>query len=430
MHPYWNFCRRRDTRNFRLTVQNVMDMAMEVRNKRILHWSCRGLAELPEVIRLYGGHVKEIYLKWNELTTLPPWIAELYNMTNLYLYNNRIERLPVELGEMSQLTVLDLSTNRLQLVPACIGNLKNLRYLSLDNNLIERLSVELSQLNNLEVLSISGNQIVTLPEWIGSFPRLRELYVDGNRLRELPNRLTIAPNLTLISACENRLTYLPLNGFLSAPYIRVEGNEYLNYISYPLLQQLYPHLRHSLIFYKDVCKDVTSRYFKTHYDTNGLSIKLHIKTKDFFPINYDATIELPRQLLKVHEVHENVTCSLLELALRKVYTERYKHTLDIPVLSEKGKVTVFYEPLLKNTKLDFILSTNHILYSLSTNGPTSICVNSQCQQPIFTEAWIIIDMCNPTVWRTITIALCCSRSCAIAFAHSNATDNPDCHCIN
>lgn len=25
-----------------------------------------------------------------------------------------------------------------------------------------------------------------------------------------------------------------------------------------------------------------------------------------------------------------------------------------------------------------------------TNGPTSICLNNQCQEPIFTEAWIII----------------------------------------
>jgi len=67
------------------------------------------------------------------------------------------------------------------------------------------------------------------------------------------------------------------------------------------------------------------RCFKTHYDTNVLStnIKLYIKMKDLFPrYMNDTIIELPRQLLKVHEVHENVTCSLWELALRKVYTER------------------------------------------------------------------------------------------------------------
>lgn len=38
--------------------------------------------------------------------------------------------------------------------------------------------------------------------------------------------------------------------------------------------------------------------------------------------NADVIIELPRQLLKIHKLHENVTCSLWELALRKVYVDR------------------------------------------------------------------------------------------------------------
>lgn len=53
------------------------------------------------------------------------------------------------------------------------------------------------------------------------------------------------------------------------------------------------------------------------------NIKLYIEMKGFYEKNADVIIELPRQLLKVHGVGENATCSLLELALRKVYTERY-----------------------------------------------------------------------------------------------------------
>lgn len=118
-----------------------VEMANEVKSKIILHWNCRGLAEFPEVIRLHGGHIQEIYLKWNKLTTLPPWITELFNVTNLYMYGNRIEQLPVELGGMSQLTVLDLSANRLKLIPSCIGNLSSLKSLFLSDNFIERLPV-------------------------------------------------------------------------------------------------------------------------------------------------------------------------------------------------------------------------------------------------------------------------------------------------
>ncbi|KAL6260353.1 hypothetical protein P5V15_007884 [Pogonomyrmex californicus] len=298
-----------------------IEMTNEVRTKVILHWNCRGFAEFPQVIRLHGSHIKEIYLKWNKLTTLPSWIKELLNVTNLYMYGNRIEQLPVELGEMRMLTVLDLSANRLKQVPACIGNLYNLRSLFLDNNFIERLPIELSQLNSLEVLSVSGNLIVALPEWIGSLPRLRELYVDKNQLKELPNRLTVAPRLTMISVCSNRLRYLPLNGFLSAPCIRFDANEYLNYVSYPLLFQLLSQLKTTVVPNRNC---LAFRCFKTHCDSDmfNTNIKLHIKMKGLYKTDGDIIIELPRQLLKIHKVHENVICSLWELALRKIYTER------------------------------------------------------------------------------------------------------------
>ncbi|XP_018406666.1 PREDICTED: leucine-rich repeat protein SHOC-2-like isoform X2 [Cyphomyrmex costatus] len=402
-------------------------MANEVKSKIILHWNCRGLMEFPEVIRQHGSHIQEIYLKWNKLTTLPPWITELFNVTNLYMYGNRIEQLPVELGEMTQLTVLDLSANKLELISGCIGNLSNLKSLYLNDNFIKRLPIELSQLNNLEILSVSGNQIVALPEWTGSLPRLQELYVDNNRLKELPNRLTIAPELTMISVCSNRLKYLPLNGFLSAPCIRFDANEYLNYVSYPLLFQLLSQLRTTVVRDREC---LAFGCFKTHYDTNMLNTntKLYIKMKGLHEINADVIIELPRQMLKIHEVHENVTSSLLELALRKVYTERYKHTLDVSV--SPANVTILYKPL-KNIELDFTLSTSYTLYNLLTNGPTGICINSQCQQPIFTEAWIIVGV-NRYAESMITIALCCSRSCATAFAaHSSTTTiNLHWHSIN
>ncbi|XP_032683827.1 leucine-rich repeat-containing protein 28-like isoform X2 [Odontomachus brunneus] len=395
-------------------------MANEIKSKIILHWNCRGLVELPEVIRLHGSHIKEIYLKWNKLTTLPPWIMELFNVTNLYMYGNLIKQLPAELGRMKQLTVLDLSANKLEQIPCCIGNLRNLKCLFLNDNFIEKLPVELSQLSNLQILSVSGNQIVALPEWTGSLPKLKELYADNNRLKELPNRLTLAPELTMISVCSNRLTYLPLNGFLSSPFIGFDANEYLNYVSYPLLFQFLSQLRTTAL---DNRSCLAFGCFKTHYDTNVLStnIKLYIEMKGLYENDTDVIIELPRQLLKIHEFHKNVTCSLWELALRKIYTERYKHTLD--VFTSPLSVTILYSPLPKDTKLDFMLSTmNCTLYNLLTNGPVSVCVNSHCQQPIFTEAWIIIGISHH-VKSMITIALCCSKSCASAFATHSSTFN-------
>lgn len=96
----------------------------------------------------------------------------------------------------------------------------------------------MSQMNSLECLCLSGNQLAALPEWLGSLPNLKELFVDNNVLEEIPNRLTLSKSLSMISVCSNRLSYLPLNGFLSAPYIRFDSNPYLNYLSWPVLYQL------------------------------------------------------------------------------------------------------------------------------------------------------------------------------------------------
>jgi len=79
------------------------------------------------------------------------------------------------------------------------------------------------------------------------------------------------------------------------------------------------------------------------------------------------------------------------------------------VFTSPPNVTIFYESLPKNIKLDFTLSsTNYTLYNLLMNGPASICINTQCQQPIFTEAWIIIGI-SRYAESMIMIALCCSK---------------------
>lgn len=64
------------------------------------------------------------------------------------------------------------------------------------------------------------------------------------------------------------------------------------------------------------------RCFATCYENTTLHthIKLKIKINEK---DTDFIIELPRQLLKVHNILENTVISLWELSLRKVYTERY-----------------------------------------------------------------------------------------------------------
>ncbi|XP_031840763.1 uncharacterized protein LOC116430574 isoform X2 [Nomia melanderi] len=406
-------------------------MANEIKSKIILHWNCRGLEEFPEAIRIYGSHIQEIYLKWNKLTTLPPWIIELFNVTNLYIYGNLIKELPIELCLMSQLTVLDVSANKLEQIPSCIKNLVNLKTLLLNQNSIAKLPAEMNKLHNLEILSICENKFIALPEWIGSLPKLKELNADNNFLKELPNRLTLSPQISVISVCSNRLRYLPLNGFVSSPCIRFDANASLNYLSYPLLYQLTSQIQNS--YMHDQRNILSYGCFKSHYESTVLrtNIKLNVKINTLHGEDTGFTIELPRQLLKVHNIHENTVVSLWELALKKTYTERYKHTLNIS--TSPININVHYEPIPMSSqqKHDFTMyPINCGSCNLLMNGPVSICVHSQCQQPIFTEAWVIIGVSHH-VESITTVALCCCKRCASEFIkYTNMTVSHDWYHVN
>ena len=117
---------------------NSTEIVEEITKKTILHWNYREFKELPVVLRSYGSQVREIYLKWNHLKSLPSWIGELQNLTNLYLCGNLIHKLPPEV-EFTRLTLLDLNSNRLETIPSSIGNLETLKFLLLDENLITRI---------------------------------------------------------------------------------------------------------------------------------------------------------------------------------------------------------------------------------------------------------------------------------------------------
>jgi internalin A len=78
-----------------------------------------------------------LYLSRNQLTSLPTEIAELKNLTVLYLFHNQLTSLPTEIVELKNLTVLYLSRNQLTSLPTEIVELKNLTTLGLSGNPLE-----------------------------------------------------------------------------------------------------------------------------------------------------------------------------------------------------------------------------------------------------------------------------------------------------
>jgi internalin A len=76
----------------------------------------------------------ELYLSYNQLTSLPTSIGNLQNLTKLWLGYNQLTSLPTSIGNLQNLTELSLYGNQLTSLPTSIGNLQNLTKLSLWGN--------------------------------------------------------------------------------------------------------------------------------------------------------------------------------------------------------------------------------------------------------------------------------------------------------
>lgn len=131
------------------------------------------------------------------------WIrnAKHKNLDGFDLSNNHISTLPPQIGDLDNITVLDVSNTGLIKLPPEIGKLRNLRILKLAKNQLTSLPPEISQLKELISLDLSTNKLTKLPLEIFALTKLKHL-----DLRE--NDLNIPPEiLENIEAPETILNY-------------------------------------------------------------------------------------------------------------------------------------------------------------------------------------------------------------------------------
>jgi len=140
-----------------------------------------GLTSLPPEI---GGltNLTTLWLNENQLTSLPPEIGGLANLTELYLYKNQLTSLPLEIGGLADLTTLVVGFNQLMSLPKEIGGLANLTTLSFNNNRLTSLPPETRALANLTELWLRDNQLTSMPPQISRLANLTKLELGGNPL--------------------------------------------------------------------------------------------------------------------------------------------------------------------------------------------------------------------------------------------------------
>lgn len=83
-------------------------------------------------------YLTTLYINHNNLTSIPPAIAQLRNLTYLDLSSNQISSLPSELGMLTSLKELLLFDNMLETLPAQLGTLHQLVMIGLEGNPIHQ----------------------------------------------------------------------------------------------------------------------------------------------------------------------------------------------------------------------------------------------------------------------------------------------------
>ncbi|RZM82905.1 COR domain-containing protein [Leptolyngbya iicbica] len=134
----------------------------------------------PELGQLQN--LSALDLRSNQLSSLPPELGQLQNLLTLDLRSNPLSSLPPELGQLQNLSVLYLSSNQLSSLPPELGQLQNLSLLDLRENPLSSLPPELGQLQNLSWLDLRSNQLSSLPPELGQLQNLLRLYLSGNPL--------------------------------------------------------------------------------------------------------------------------------------------------------------------------------------------------------------------------------------------------------
>lgn len=149
------------------------------------------------------------YLKasGNQISSLPPEIAKLSELTFVDLHGNMLRNLPKDFFHISSLTSVDLSFNELTEIPDFTNT--PIRFLALMENKIVGLPESISGLSELQVLLLNGNEISKLPESFGALQDLNELEVRMNKLGDLPNSFGNLSNLVELDLGENQFTSFP-----------------------------------------------------------------------------------------------------------------------------------------------------------------------------------------------------------------------------
>ncbi|KAL4039014.1 hypothetical protein IC575_002657 [Cucumis melo] len=148
------------------------------------------------------------------ITYLPDFIMNLYNLETFIFRNSRLKILPNDVGNLINLKHLDLSFNhKLEFLPDSITELCKLEALILKGcDKLKGLPKDIKSCNNLRQLDLSDNESIEfLPDSITDLSKLEELILKRcHKLKRLPKDIKKCNNLRQLDLSDNEsIEFLP-----------------------------------------------------------------------------------------------------------------------------------------------------------------------------------------------------------------------------
>ena len=180
------------------------------------------LTELPPEVFTLAASLEVLDLTGNQLSSLPPALAQLTKLHTLFASNNRFTVLPPVLGRLPVLDTLGFKANRIAEVPAESLS-PSLRWLILTDNCIPAMPSTLTACPRMQKLMLAGNRLSRLPEGMGRLQRLELLRLSANRFERVedafPDELLSLPRLAWLAHAGNPFSEAREHTLAEAPAI-------------------------------------------------------------------------------------------------------------------------------------------------------------------------------------------------------------------
>ena len=175
-----------------------------IKNVKKLNLSGCGLFEIPDAVYLSADSLEILDISNNNISTLPPKLAELKKLRILFASNNPLRTVPIVLGNCMSLEMIGMRNCELTDIPA-ESLPPMLRWLIVTDNSLTRLPSELANLSRLQKLMVSCNKLSELPD-LAKCQNLELLRIANNNFTSFPENVFCIPNLAWLAIAGNPLT--------------------------------------------------------------------------------------------------------------------------------------------------------------------------------------------------------------------------------